>query len=54
MRRKWIMLGVVLTSCVIVALLPLYPKTDTLVVHQHQSLHRLTRAHSPLSCAMDK
>ena len=37
MRRKWLMLGVVLTSCVIVALLPLYPKVDTLVVHQHQS-----------------
>ena len=37
MRRKWLMLGVVLTSCVIVALLPHYPKVDTLVVHQHQS-----------------
>ena len=37
MRRKWLMLGVVLTSCVIAALLPLYPKVDTLVVHQHQS-----------------
>ena len=37
MRRIWLMLGVVLTSCVIVALLPLYPKVDTLVVHQHQS-----------------
>lgn len=37
MRRKWLMLGVLLTSCVIVALLPLYPKVDTLVVHQHQS-----------------
>ena len=31
------MLGVVLTSCVIAALLPLYPKVDTLIVHQHQS-----------------
>ena len=37
MRRKWLMLGVVLTLCVIVALLPLYPKVDTSVVHQHQS-----------------
>ena len=37
MRRKWLMLGVVLTLCVIVALLPRYPKVDTSVVHQHQS-----------------
>lgn len=37
MRRKWLMLGVVLTLCVTAALLPLYPKVDTLVVHQHQS-----------------
>ena len=37
MRRKWLMLGVVLTLCVIVALLPLYSKVDTLVVLQHKS-----------------
>lgn len=37
MRRKWLMLGVVLSLCMVVAILPRYPKVDTLVVHQHQS-----------------
>ena len=37
MRRRWLMLGVVLSLCMVVAILPRYPKVDTLVVHQHQS-----------------
>ena len=37
MRRKWLMFGVVLSLCMVVAILPRYPKVDTLVVHQHQS-----------------
>lgn len=37
MIRKRIMLGVVFSLCIIAAILPDYPKEDTLVVHQHQS-----------------
>ena len=37
MRRKWLMFGVVLSLCMVVAILPRYPKVDTLVVHQHKS-----------------
>ncbi|MCI6203350.1 MAG: CotH kinase family protein [Lachnospiraceae bacterium] len=37
MRRKWLMLGVVLSACMVAAILPRYPKVHTSVVHQHQS-----------------
>ena len=37
MRRKWLMLGVVLSLCMITEILPYYPKVHTSVVHQHQS-----------------
>ena len=30
MRRRWLMLGVVLSLCMVVAILPRYPKVDTL------------------------